>query len=106
MEASFPNSIQYKCAQNDPTVAETQFNNFKNWIIDLNCPKASEELKSLLFPMFCHIYLEMLTGRHNESALSFLTKHQGVCPPEASELLTQLEGGNEVVEKKVMTWLR
>lgn len=99
----------YKCVNNDPTVAEAQFCNLKNWINELECSKMSEELKTVLFPMLCHLYIEMLSGGHKTAASSFLIKHQSLSSEEGFELLEELasaESTKDINESKVLSCLR
>lgn len=109
MEASFPNSVSYKCVNNDPAVAEAQFANLKSWINELECHKTAQELKIILFPMLCHIYLDMLIGGHKAAASSFLMKHQSIGLEEGYELLEELatvEDLKDLSDKKTLNHLR
>lgn len=90
-------------------MAETQFHNLKAWINEIDCHKTSDELKALLFPLLCHLYIEILTGGHKDEATAFLRKYQSVSPEEGYELLEELASIEKVKdgnEKKILTLLR
>lgn len=98
-ESSHVNSIMYSCINNDPTIAESQFQKLKNWVNDLTPLEVKEELKELLFPLLCHFYIEMLKGGHKTAAASFLKKNQSISTEkEAVLLLEELAGVESVTD--------
>lgn len=48
----------------------------KLWITSLNNEDIKLELKGLLYPVFCHLYLEMLHAGNPQAAIQFLKSHQ------------------------------
>lgn len=109
-ETSHVNSIMYTCINNDPTIAETQFTKLKNWIYDVKPTYISEELKEILFPLLCHLYLEMLKGGHKIAAANFLKKNQSISMQEEAilmlEELATVESTKDIEEKDVIKTLR
>ncbi|XP_025837203.1 TAF5-like RNA polymerase II p300/CBP-associated factor-associated factor 65 kDa subunit 5L [Agrilus planipennis] len=74
-EVSRPNSILYTCFNSDPVIDQT-FMKFVNWLKEF--PKNHEDnsdLNSLVGPIFCHLYFEILRGGHTERASNFFTNH-------------------------------
>ena len=109
-ETSHVNSIMYSCINNDPSVAESQFTKLKNWIYEVKPAHISEELKEILFPMLCHLYLEMLKGGHKVAAANFLKKNQSISMEEEAiltlEELATIENTKDIEEKDVIKTLR
>ncbi|XP_049950449.1 TAF5-like RNA polymerase II p300/CBP-associated factor-associated factor 65 kDa subunit 5L [Schistocerca serialis cubense] len=70
------NSFTFSTINNDVNLAEQHFLRFKNWIAELKQESFQCELASLLCPMFCHLYLEMLCGGHRQVANKFFKRHQ------------------------------
>lgn len=61
----------YQC-----TEISTVFFRLKKWINALFNEKIKLELQGLLYPMFCHLYLEMLHAGNRQAAIQFLKAHQ------------------------------
>lgn len=70
------NSFTFSLINNDMVAVDQQFLKLKTWIADLKQEKFQCELASLLCPVFCHLYLEMLCGGHRQSANKFFKRHQ------------------------------
>lgn len=49
---------------------------FKKWMNTILNEKIKMELQGLLYPIFCHLYLEMLHTGNREAATDFLKTHQ------------------------------
>lgn len=47
------------------------------WVNVILNDKLKTELKGLLYPVFCHLYLEMLHAGNRQAAVQFLKSHQG-----------------------------
>lgn len=109
-ESSHVNSIIYSCINNDPSIAESQFHKLKSWINELTSVDVKEELKELLFPLLCHLYIEMLRGGHKIAAASFLKKHQSISTEEEAilmlEELASIDSTKDIEEKDVVQSLR
>ncbi|CAB4066977.1 TAF5 [Lepeophtheirus salmonis] len=62
-------------AQPDPVTSETQYGKFKAWISE--SPEALKpELAQLLYPMFTHLYLDLISSGQHPSSSKFLRRHQ------------------------------
>jgi len=86
------NSIIFSTISNDITLAEQQFTKLKSWIIELPEGKCRHELHTMLFPLLCHLYLEILRGGLDRQATSkFLKRHQ--------ELFLGNENYKEIIEE-------
>uniref|UniRef100_A0A1B6M6T8 TFIID subunit TAF5 NTD2 domain-containing protein n=1 Tax=Graphocephala atropunctata TaxID=36148 RepID=A0A1B6M6T8_9HEMI len=71
------NSIIFSTISNDIAVAEQQFTKLRSWILELPEGRSRHELHAMLFPLFCHLYLEILRGGLDRQATSkFLKRHQ------------------------------
>lgn len=109
-ESSHVNSIMYSCINNDPSIAESQFYKLKNWINDLTLLDVREELKALLFPLLCHLYIEMLKGGHKTAAASFLKNNQSLSTEEEGilllEQLASIENPKDIDDKNIIQNLR
>lgn len=109
-ESSHVNSIMYSCINNDPTIAEAQFSKLKNWISEIKPSFISDELKEILFPLLCHLYIEMLRGGHKTAAATFLKKNQSISTEEEAilmlEELATVESTKDIEEKDVIKTFR
>ncbi|XP_054267151.1 TAF5-like RNA polymerase II p300/CBP-associated factor-associated factor 65 kDa subunit 5L [Macrosteles quadrilineatus] len=91
-DASRLNSIIFSTISNDITLAEQQFTKLKSWIVDLPEGKCKHELQMMLFPLLCHLYLEILRGGLDRQATSkFLKRHQ--------ELFLANENYRDIIEE-------
>lgn len=52
------------------------FFRLKMWVNIVLDDKLKMELKGLLYPVFCHLYLEMLHAGNRQAAIQFLKTHQ------------------------------
>lgn len=109
-ESSHINSIIYSCINNDPSVAESQFSKLRCWISELSTVSVREELKEILFPLLCHLYVEMLRGGHKTAAATFLKKNQSISTDDEAVLmleeLASLENTKDIEDKNVIQNLR
>ncbi|XP_076178618.1 will decrease acetylation [Ptiloglossa arizonensis] len=70
------NSIIFSAISIDVAAADQAYQRLKMWVnIALN-DKLKMELKGLLYPVFCHLYLEMLHAGNRQAAIQFLKSHQ------------------------------
>ncbi|KAG7201944.1 hypothetical protein KM043_004649 [Ampulex compressa] len=70
------NSIVFSAISIDVAAADQAYQRLKMWVnIALN-DKLKMELKGLLYPVFCHLYLEMLHAGNRQAAVQFLKSHQ------------------------------
>lgn len=70
------NSIIFTAITNDVVAADQAYQRLKNWINSMNDEKLKIEFKSLLYPVFCHLYLEMLHAGNPQAAIQFLKSYQ------------------------------
>lgn len=70
------NSIIFSAIINDPVAADQAYQKLKNWINGVASDKLRNELRELLYPVFCHFYLEMLHAGNSQLAIQFLKTHQ------------------------------
>lgn len=59
----------------DPLVVEQQYTKFKVWISE-SLDSYKPELAQLLYPMFTHLYLDLITSGHKIVAQKFHKRHQ------------------------------
>ncbi|KAG8267062.1 histone H3 acetylation [Homalodisca vitripennis] len=86
------NSIIFSTISNDIALAEQQFTKLKSWILELPEGKCRHELHAMLFPLLCHLYLEILRGGLDRQATSkFLKRHQ--------ELFLGHENHRDIIEE-------
>lgn len=52
------------------------FCRLKHWVVSVSDEKLRNELKGLLYPVFCHLYIEMLHAGNRQAAAQFLKTHQ------------------------------
>lgn len=52
------------------------FHRLKMWVNIVLDDNLKMELKGLLYPVFCHLYLEMLHAGNRQAAIQFLKSHQ------------------------------
>ena len=61
--------------QVDPLLIEQQYNKFKIWISE-SLDSFKPELAQLLYPMFTHLYLDLVLAGHKLIAQKFHRRHQ------------------------------
>ncbi|XP_065202610.1 TAF5-like RNA polymerase II p300/CBP-associated factor-associated factor 65 kDa subunit 5L [Planococcus citri] len=80
------NTYIYSCTTQSITQMDTEFMKLKTWICDMENTKCKQELSQLLFPVFCHLYLDTLcesNGQHCQAAMIFFKRHQGLFTRES-----------------------
>ncbi|XP_015518025.1 TAF5-like RNA polymerase II p300/CBP-associated factor-associated factor 65 kDa subunit 5L [Neodiprion pinetum] len=70
------NSIVFSAITNDAGVADQAYHKLKIWIQTINNENLKIELQGVLYPIFCHLYLEMLHGGNRQTAIQFLKMYQ------------------------------
>lgn len=74
-EASSNDAVRLAAAASDPAAVEQQYSRFKFWISE--SPDAHKpELAQLLYPMFTHLYLELVCAGQRQAANKFHKRHQ------------------------------
>ncbi|XP_012283398.1 TAF5-like RNA polymerase II p300/CBP-associated factor-associated factor 65 kDa subunit 5L [Orussus abietinus] len=74
--SSRDNSIVFSAIVNDVAAADQSYQRLKMWVNSIVNDKLKIELRGLLYPVFCHLYLEMLHGGDKQAAIQFLKTHQ------------------------------
>lgn len=70
------NSIIFSAISIDVTAADQAYQRLKMWVNIVLDDKLKMELRGLLYPVFCHLYLEMLHAGNKQAAIQFLKSHQ------------------------------
>ncbi|XP_012268889.2 TAF5-like RNA polymerase II p300/CBP-associated factor-associated factor 65 kDa subunit 5L [Athalia rosae] len=70
------NSIVFSAITNDVGVADQAYHKLKMWVQTISSEKLRAELRGLLYPIFCHLYLEMLHSGNRQAAAQFLRMYQ------------------------------
>ncbi|XP_011864698.1 PREDICTED: TAF5-like RNA polymerase II p300/CBP-associated factor-associated factor 65 kDa subunit 5L [Vollenhovia emeryi] len=70
------NSIVFSAISVDTAAANQAYQRFKKWMNSILNENIRTELLGLLYPIFCHLYLEMLHTGNREAATDFLKTHQ------------------------------
>ncbi|XP_011633999.1 TAF5-like RNA polymerase II p300/CBP-associated factor-associated factor 65 kDa subunit 5L isoform X1 [Pogonomyrmex barbatus] len=70
------NSIVFSAITIDITAADQAYQRLKKWMNVILNEKIRIELQGLLYPIFCHLYLEMLHVGNRQPAVQFLKTHQ------------------------------
>ncbi|XP_014235071.1 TAF5-like RNA polymerase II p300/CBP-associated factor-associated factor 65 kDa subunit 5L [Trichogramma pretiosum] len=74
--ASRDNSFVFSAINNDVLAAEQAYQKLKQCILGLNKPRIKHELQNILYPIFCHLYLEMLNTGNRQAAVQFMKTNQ------------------------------
>ncbi|XP_072042704.1 TAF5-like RNA polymerase II p300/CBP-associated factor-associated factor 65 kDa subunit 5L [Amphiura filiformis] len=87
------NMVSCTTCEADGDVYEEQFNKLKCFI-DESLEEYKSDLQGLLYPLFVHLFLEMIYGGHKSAAHSLYNKHHSVFieMSEHSELVRSLTG--------------
>ncbi|KAJ8667140.1 hypothetical protein QAD02_008802 [Eretmocerus hayati] len=70
------NSIVFSAICNDVAAADQAYQKLKNCIDGLPDHKLKLELRNILYPVFCHLYLEMLHAGNRQAAVQFMKNYQ------------------------------
>lgn len=74
-ETGAKNVLSYSPVNKDAQAVEQQFSKLKNFIADA-CEPFKSELTFVLFPMFVHLYLELVSNGQKSSAQKFHSRHR------------------------------
>ncbi|XP_075545493.1 TAF5-like RNA polymerase II p300/CBP-associated factor-associated factor 65 kDa subunit 5L isoform X2 [Dermacentor variabilis] len=74
-ETGAKNVLSYSPVNKDAQAVEQQFSKLKNFIADA-CEPFKSELTFILFPVFVHLYLELITNGQKSSAQKFHSRHR------------------------------
>ncbi|CAD6215518.1 GSCOCG00000327001-RA-CDS [Cotesia congregata] len=61
---------------NDVTAADQAYKKLRAWINLINDETVQEDLMNLLYPIFCHLYLEMLHAGNLQAAIEFFNSNR------------------------------
>ncbi|KAK8760698.1 hypothetical protein V5799_028034 [Amblyomma americanum] len=75
-ETGSKNVISYSPVNKDAQVVEQQFTKLKSFIADA-CEPFKSELTFILFPVFVHLYLDLIANGQKSSAQKFHNRHRG-----------------------------
>ncbi|EZA55947.1 hypothetical protein X777_03632 [Ooceraea biroi] len=70
------NSIVFSAITIDITAADQAYQRLKKCVNVILDEKIKVELQGLLYPIFCHLYLEILHAGNRQAAIQFLKAHQ------------------------------
>ncbi|XP_011303006.1 TAF5-like RNA polymerase II p300/CBP-associated factor-associated factor 65 kDa subunit 5L [Fopius arisanus] len=70
------NAIVFSAIINDIVTADQAYQRLKAWVYSVKAEKIKHELNGLLYPVFCHLYLEILHAGNPQAALQFMKNHQ------------------------------
>ncbi|CAG5088320.1 Similar to Taf5l: TAF5-like RNA polymerase II p300/CBP-associated factor-associated factor 65 kDa subunit 5L (Mus musculus) [Cotesia congregata] len=73
---STKNSIIFSAITNDVTAADQAYKKLRAWINLINDETVQEDLMNLLYPIFCHLYLEMLHAGNLQAAIEFFNSNR------------------------------
>ncbi|XP_076307398.1 TAF5-like RNA polymerase II p300/CBP-associated factor-associated factor 65 kDa subunit 5L [Tachypleus tridentatus] len=71
------NAFSYTSISGDATAVDQQYTRLKNFLSEALEPYKSE-LSYILFPMFIHLYLELVTNGQKTAAQKFHSRHHGL----------------------------
>lgn len=74
-ETGSKNVISYSPVNKDAQAVEQQFSRLKSFVADA-CEPFKSELTYILFPVFVHLYLELICNGHKASAQKFHNRHR------------------------------
>ncbi|XP_064089557.1 TAF5-like RNA polymerase II p300/CBP-associated factor-associated factor 65 kDa subunit 5L isoform X1 [Macrobrachium nipponense] len=74
---STPNTFTFSTTSTQHTHVDHQYVRLKSWMMEASEPCRSE-LSQVLFPLFVHLYLELVTGTGRQAANKFFKKHYQV----------------------------
>ncbi|XP_011175839.1 TAF5-like RNA polymerase II p300/CBP-associated factor-associated factor 65 kDa subunit 5L [Solenopsis invicta] len=70
------NSIVFSAITIDTIAADQAYQRLRKWMSNILNEKIRVELQGLLYPIFCHLYLEMIHTGNRQAAAQFLKSHQ------------------------------
>jgi len=79
------NAFSFNCVGSPEVVLDEQFTAFKHILQTETAPAYRKELEGLLYPLFCHVYLEMISSGQKNPAHRFMSKHQGLFQEKSIE---------------------
>lgn len=100
------NSVLYSCYNSDPLVIDQNFTKFLLWLEDQTKLKNQcHDVEQIVGPLFCHLYMDILGGRHSERAASFLKCHlptidKGKCDNTVKDLINLLSSDGDITKLK------
>ncbi|XP_070534778.1 TAF5-like RNA polymerase II p300/CBP-associated factor-associated factor 65 kDa subunit 5L [Ptychodera flava] len=93
METSVTNTVSYTTCEHDPELYDTHYSKFQDFV-EGAVKEYKTELVALLYPLFVHLYIEMICQGHKAAGNDFLYKYQGqfLDEPDQKELIDNLCG--------------
>ncbi|KAK7082102.1 hypothetical protein SK128_020126 [Halocaridina rubra] len=74
---SAPNTFTFSTTSSQHTHVDHQYVRLKSWMMEASEPCRSE-MSQVLFPLFVHLYLELVSGTGRQAATKFFKKHYQV----------------------------
>ncbi|CAG5136516.1 unnamed protein product [Candidula unifasciata] len=106
---SVENTLALSSISGDATACDQQFTRMKAFIINAVSPYGAQ-LQPLLFPMFAHVFLEMLCNGHKVPAQKFCERHSETFQEDRHQnfirALKKLESKSQVMASKEVTEFR
>ena len=109
-ESSLPDTIAYSAISGDAMACDQQYSRFRLFIKEINEPHQIR-LQSLLYPLFIHVYLELLCNGQKIPAHKFYSRHHESFweDPQRQPVLEALQHMNskeDVFASKTVTQFR
>ncbi|XP_034934236.1 TAF5-like RNA polymerase II p300/CBP-associated factor-associated factor 65 kDa subunit 5L isoform X2 [Chelonus insularis] len=73
---STKNSIIFSTIINDVVAANQAYQRFKDWINSIKNDDIKQQLKFMLYPVFCHLYLDIIYAGNLQAAIEFFKTYQ------------------------------
>ncbi|XP_031620240.1 uncharacterized protein LOC116338864 [Contarinia nasturtii] len=105
------NSILYSnvlSLSNNQSTVELQFSKFHKFVQSQTVPAVKAELQTILWPLMCHIYIEMIKGKESRPAAEFLRKYAYLIGPieRSCPVVNEMNGqthGNQAQFEQMQT---
>lgn len=104
-EVARSNSLLYSSSNSDTTVIDQNFTKFVLWLKEQKEKKLCTDLDQIIGPLFCHFYIEILKGDHQEKANHFFRTHllsfdRSNCDPIVKELINLFHNEADINDVK------
>ncbi|XP_074649283.1 TAF5-like RNA polymerase II p300/CBP-associated factor-associated factor 65 kDa subunit 5L [Tubulanus polymorphus] len=111
-EGGASNLFSYSSISGDVTACDQQFTRLKRFILsDLHVCPYQKELKELFYPLFVHIYLELICNGFKTPAHKFYTRHHGIFDDQKEkskflELLKEISSKDDIEKRSAVQCFR
>lgn len=83
-EITQDNTLSFSCITGDAALCEQVFSRFKTFITE-KIPLHGTDCLNMLFPVFVHLYIELLSNGHKAPAHKFFSRHQSLFRTDADQ---------------------